>query len=217
MEGLFYFKNVRYKNILQIDKMTIQPKTITCFIGESGGGKSTILKLLNKSISPTEGNIYYQDKDLTDINSVDHRRAVLYMSQKPYMYPGTIKDNLIVGFRMQAKNPPNDKTLKAILRQLKLEKNLDDGAQHLSGGEAQRVALARLMLLDGDVYLLDEPSSALDDKSADIIFDAVVDFALKHHKTLVMITHTKTIAHRYAHKIYTIAHGRIYLEESNDH
>ncbi len=212
---LFYFQNVAYQRILSIDKMEINPYEVTCIVGESGGGKSTILKLLNKSISPTKGTIYYHDKDLADVDSITHRRKVLYLSQKPYMFKGTIKDNLIVGFNMQGITPPKDETLEALLDKLKLKKRLNDDAQYLSGGEAQRVALARLLLLDGDVYLLDEPSSALDDKSAGIIFETIVDFSLKHQKTLVMITHTKAIANQYAHKIYTIDQGHISKEEDN--
>ncbi len=212
---LFQFRDIMYKDILKIDHLSIAPKTITALVGKSGAGKSTILKVLNKTISPTGGKVFYEGRDLKEVDSIKHRRQVLYMNQKPYLFEGSIKDNLIIGFDIQEVDPPNDEALNAMLKKVKLNKKLDQKAAHLSGGEAQRLTLARLLLLDAPVYLLDEPSSALDDQSADIIFKAIVDFSVKHQKSLIMITHTKAHAKQFANHIITLDGGRVIKEERN--
>ena len=93
------------------------------------------------------------------------------------------------------------------------QKELTDNADKLSGGERQRLALARIMLLDPDVMLLDEPSSALDDETANIVIKNIANYAKQNNKTLVMVTHSKEIAEIYGEVIVEIKKGKLNNEK----
>ncbi len=204
---MFEIKDVEYKNVLRVKEMEVNEGEIVCIVGESGGGKSTLLRLLNKSLSPTKGTISFRETNLADLDSVSHRRNVVYLNQTPHMFPGTIRDNLLIALRFHEKEDLGDDALMTILRQVRLSKSLDMDVKHLSGGERQRLALGRVLLLDAEVYLMDEPSSSLDDESENLIIEAVVRFAKENNKTLIMVTHSKAQARKHADRIYEIKNG----------
>lgn len=213
---MFAFNNVRYKNVLDIPSLIIPRGTIVCLVGKSGGGKSTILRLLNKMISPTQGSITLDGDDLASFDSVHHRRRTLMLEQTPHIFKGTVRDNLHKPFILQGTAPPEEATLIAYLRMVALKQSLDDSASTLSGGEAQRLALARILLLDGDVYLLDEPSSALDEQTEADVIRTMVDFVRNNEKTMVMVTHSRAIAATYGDVIYGVDEGHVRREDNHE-
>jgi putative ABC transport system ATP-binding protein len=211
---LFEFNQVTYKSILSIDHLVINQGEITAILGESGAGKTTLLHLMNKMISPTSGIVKFNGNALESLNSVHHRKKVILMSQNPYLFPHTILDN----FKKVASIHNLDldeSSIKDLLNQVKIHKPLDTLVKTLSGGEAQRLALARIMVTNADVILLDEPSSALDDETERTIIDLIVKFAKSVHKTLIMVTHSKEIAKTFADRIYLFKDNKI-KELNND-
>lgn len=206
---MFLMENVRFKNILNIENMRIPQNKITCIVGESGSGKTTLLKLLNHLISCDEGEIWYKGKNLKELDPVMLRREVVMLSQVPLIFPGTIKDNIIMGLNFCEKPGIEDRELYELLKSVKLEKDLSADASQLSGGEKQRLALCRIMLMKPAVLLLDEPSSALDDETEKLIIEKIVQFTSINNKTLVMVTHSKNIARVYGEHIVTMDKGRI--------
>jgi ABC transporter related len=207
---MFTFENVKYKDILAIDDLKIELGKITCITGPSGSGKSTLLRLINKLISPDSGIITLNGEDIADINSVDYRRRVPMLSQSPVTFPGDIRENLLIGRKFQAKDEPSDDKLRKALKAVSLDESLDKDIENLSGGEQQRVSIARLMLLDSDIYLLDEPSSALDDLTEDFVIKSMVDMANDQNKTIIYVTHSKSMADKYSDKVIKIVDGRVY-------
>ncbi|MEN6463327.1 MAG: ABC transporter ATP-binding protein [Syntrophomonas sp.] len=205
---MFEFVNVKYKNILDLPALHIEKKRITTLVGPSGSGKTTILRLLNKMISPTEGTILFNDTDLSQINSIAHRRQVTMLSQNPAVFEGNIRDNLTMGLKFQDQSIPGDDLLKGILEQVKIRKPLDSTAYTLSGGEKQRLALGRVLLLDPQAYLLDEPSSSLDDVTEEIIIEMVTKHVKEKGKTLIMVTHSQVIAEKFSDTIIEISGGK---------
>jgi putative ABC transport system ATP-binding protein len=206
--ALFSCKNVKYRQILFIETLSIFAGHVTCIAGESGGGKTTLLKLFNKLISPTEGIIAFKGIDLSDIDSVQHRKNVVLLSQKPFMFEGTVKDNLLRGAIYHGLSL-EDQALLSALERVKLNQALDKDASTLSGGEAQRLALARVMLLNTEVILLDEPSSALDEDTERLVIDEIVAHVRQTGKSLIMVTHASHVARKYADIIYTIEKGTL--------
>lgn len=206
---MFLLKNVKYKNILNINNLSIEENKITSIIGESGSGKTTLLRLFNKLISCDSGEILYRDKSLNDINSIELRRKVVMLPQVPVVFPGTIKDNLLIGLEFAEKSKVNDEKLQNVLQMVHLNKQLSNGSENLSGGEKQRLALGRVILLDPDVFLLDEPSSALDEETEDNIIERLVEYTKQTKKTLIMIIHSKKVAQTYSDNIIEISQGKI--------
>jgi putative ABC transport system ATP-binding protein len=206
---LFELKNIKYKHILDIADLSFESEKITTLQGKSGGGKTTILKLLNKMISPCSGEILYNGKSLHDTNSVEHRRNVVMLSQNSIIFPGDIADNLNIALKFQDQKPASEQKLKEILEQLELEKQLHEPAENLSGGEKQRLALGRILLLNPDVYLFDEPSFSLDDTTEEFIIDMLTSHVRKKNKTAIIVTHSKEMASRYSDIIFEVVGGRI--------
>jgi putative ABC transport system ATP-binding protein len=206
---MFEIKKLYYKDILFIPSLVIPKGSFTAIVGRSGGGKSTFLLMLNKMLSPTEGEIYLEGRNIDSIDSVKLRRRVLYLNQKPYIFEGNVKDNLVKGLVFQHRSVPDDKTLEDTLNRVHLFVSLTRDAKTLSGGEAQRLALARLLLLDGDVYLFDEPSSALDEKSEIDVLTSVFDWLKSKQKTLIMVTHSKAVANKHTDRVLKIENGQI--------
>lgn len=213
---MFEFIDVKYKDILNLPTLYIEKEKITTLVGASGSGKTTILRMLNKLISPSQGRILFNGVDLREINSVAHRRRVTMLSQSPAIFEGTIRDNLVAGLRFQQREIPSDEALYQVLEQIKLKKPLESSANTLSGGEKQRLALGRLLLLNPEVYLLDEPSSALDDEMEEIIIQMLAKHVKKEGKTIVMVTHSKAIAEKYSDTIIEISEGRCVSRRCNN-
>jgi putative ABC transport system ATP-binding protein len=206
---MFNLQNVKYKNILLIDKLDMQKNKVTCIVGESGSGKSTILRLLNDIISPDSGEIYYNGTSLKDINPVLLRRKVVMLPQNPVVIEGNVKDNLVAGLRFCAMDIPKDDELLNMMSLIMLNKSLDESPEKFSGGEKQRMALARVLLMKPEVLLLDEPSSALDEKTEGAVIDNVVDYTRKSAISLIMVTHSKRVAQTYGEEVIEIKNGRI--------
>lgn len=206
---MFEFHDVTFKDIIKIDNLQINQNEVTCIIGPSGSGKSTMLKLINKLISPSSGYIAYNGKDIANIDPVSYRRRVPMLAQNPLTFKGSIRDNLLIGRKFQDKDPVSDEILNKALASVKLDKNLSTDMENLSGGECQRVSIARLMLLDSQIYLLDEPSSALDDITEDFVISTMVDMAKKENKTIIYVTHSSEISKKYSDRIIKIVDGEI--------
>lgn len=206
---MFILKGVKYKNILDIKLLNIKKNKVTCIIGESGSGKTTLLKLLNKLISCDSGEIFYHHQLLNDINTIELRRNIVMLPQSPAIFNGSIRDNLLIGLKFSEKQIVSDDKLFEVLNLVKLNKKLDEDAQKLSGGEKQRTALGRVILMKPEVLLLDEPSSALDEDTEHMIIDSLVNYTKENNKTLIMVTHSKKVASHFADEIIEIRKGTI--------
>ena len=206
---MFEFKNVRYKGIIQVDHLTIPSAKSTCIVGESGSGKTTLLRMLNKLISPDAGVIYYQGQPLEQIDSILLRRSVVMLPQTPVIFPGTVRDNLEAGLRFAEKPLASEEQLLKILTKVHLRKALDANADKLSGGEKQRLALGRIILMEPDVFMLDEPSSALDEETERLVIEETVNLAKEKGKTLIMVTHAKKIAEEFSDVMIEIKGGQV--------
>lgn len=209
MISLFSIKDLVYKDILDINRLELPGNKIICIVGESGSGKTTLLKMLNKLISPHKGEILYNNISLKDMDSISLRREVVMLSQIPAIFEGTIKDNLLIGLKFSEKPMVSDKVLEEALSFIKLNKNLLDDSENLSGGEKQRLALARVLIMNPKVFLLDEPSSALDEDTEKFVIEKLVNHTRKNNKTLIMVTHSKNISENYYDYLIEIKEGKI--------
>lgn len=206
---MFCLRGVRYRDILDIERLEIPEGKVTCIVGESGSGKTTLLRLLNKLISYDNGEIVYKGRSLKDIDSVELRRRVIMLPQTPVIFPGTVRDNLLIGLVFSEKPLVGEEKLLEIMEMVHLDKNFDEDAEKLSGGEKQRLALGRVLLMDPEAFLLDEPSSALDEDTEEVVIGGLVKYARERGKTVVMVTHSKQVARSFSDKIVEVSHGRV--------
>ncbi|WP_240456684.1 ABC transporter ATP-binding protein [Virgibacillus halodenitrificans] len=198
---MFEIVDVEVDSIFGMNHVKIEEQ-VTGIVGQSGSGKSTFLRLLNNLDTPSNGNIYYKSKSLMDIDPIKLRQRVVMVPQTPVIFDGTIYDNLVIGHEFCGQENPKERELQEMLHMLQLDKDLNTNASELSGGEKQRLALGRVLLMDtAEVYLLDEPSSALDDKTAEHVLGKVIDFSKNHDKQLIMVTHDQDLAKKYADKL----------------
>lgn len=206
---MFEIKNVKFKDILNIKKVKLNKNMITAILGSSGGGKTTFLKLLNNMITADQGKITYKDQDIESYDPVALRREVVMLPQDPEIFRGSIRDNFKITEKIADNVISENLNYEELLSQVSLTQNLADDAQKLSGGEKQRLALARVMLLEPEVLLLDEPSSSLDKITEEKIIKMVVDYVRKKDRTLIMVTHSLDIAEKFADRIINIESGKI--------
>lgn len=201
---MYTLRGVKYKGILNIDHLEIPKERIICIIGESGSGKTTLLKLLNHLISPDEGQILFQNRPLPQWDPISLRRKVMMLSQSPVIFEGSIRDNLLIGFKFCEKPPVGDAKIQEAIKIVRLNKDMSLNASLLSGGEKQRLAMARVLLLEPNVFLLDEPSSALDEETAQSVMEQMVEEVKRLKKTMIMVTHSKALVQGFAEHIIEI-------------
>ena len=174
---MFRLKKVRYKDILSIDRMEIPSGVITCVVGESGAG-----------------TIYYLGKPLETVHVIEHRRKVTMLSQTPLIVPGTVEENLQLGLQLTDRENGAAKELLNALETVLLDKKLSDNAETLSGGEKQRLGLARLLLMKPEVHLLDEPTAALDEETEIRVMERYFEAVKQEGGSAIIITHSKRLA-----------------------
>lgn len=173
-----------------IDLHVAEGQRIT-LTGPSGSGKSTILKLVASLISPTQGQINFQGKDLAELDPIAYRRQVSYCFQQPTLFGTTVADNLRFPFELRDE-PFNQQQAVELLWQVDLDESyLNKKIETLSGGEKQRVALIRNLLFPPKVLLLDEVTTGLDENSKAIVHKLIRNYH-QEGTTILEVTHDAT-------------------------
>jgi putative ABC transport system ATP-binding protein len=158
---------------------------IYSIVGPSGAGKSSLLRLINRLDEPDSGDVRYNDRDYRTIAPHELRRHIGYLFQTPYMFPGTIADNIRF-----AEPDISDTHLHQLLALVGLSDEMaSSDVEMLSGGEKQRVAMARLLATNPSVILLDEPTSSLDPTATRGIEKLVKKIAEERCLVAIMVTH----------------------------
>jgi putative ABC transport system ATP-binding protein len=181
---------------------------ITGIIGPSGSGKSTLLRLLNKLISPTEGLITFNGENVTNIPSPQLRKQIGMVQQRPYLFAGDVKSNLLYGPRIWKVDYPDEKLLQLLKRVALNGDFMDRNIDGLSGGEQQRVSLARTLANDPCAILLDEPTSALDIVSEEIIENTLKQLSKEGIK-IIIVTHSLEQTKRLVDELLFLKDGRL--------
>lgn len=214
MTACFSLHNVRFLDVLDIAALDIATGRVTAIVGKSGSGKSTLLRLLNKLISPTAGTITWHGQDLATIDPIQHRRRVVMLAQQPVIFDGTVRDNLLIGRRFAEMAPVDDDLLRRTLETVQLDQPLDTSTATFSGGEKQRLAFGRVLIMQPDTLLLDEPSSALDEGTEYAVISGTLAWAREHDITCIMVTHASEIAREFADQIIELEDGRVVTTET---
>jgi putative ABC transport system ATP-binding protein len=207
--------NGRETAILSDISFSARSGEVTAIVGPSGGGKSSLIRLINRLSDPTSGSILLDGMDIARIDPLSLRRRVAMVLQKPFMFEGTVLTNLQRPFLFRMEPLPNadsDEVRKVMeLAHLAPEMIARD-SRSLSLGEQQRVSLARALITKPQVLLLDEPTSALDRPTADYLAATFHDICRSQQLIVILVTHDLRLAGRIADHLLYLEGGRI-LEE----
>ena len=177
---------------------------ITVVAGASGAGKTTLLRLCNRLEVPTTGMVCYRDKDVQHVDPLDLRRRVGMVFQRPVLFAGTVRDNLEVATPGLADAPYADALERVSLDRSFLERQ----ASTLSGGEAQRMCLARTLLTGPETLLLDEPTSALNAEPK-LAFERLTNELAEQGVTVLWVTHDHEQTRRLGGRSIYLERGRV--------
>jgi putative ABC transport system ATP-binding protein len=177
-------------------------------VGPSGSGKTSLLRLLNRLDEPSSGTVYLDGLDYRQIVPRDLRRRVGMVMQRPYLFPGTVADNLRFGPRQRGE-VLSDARIEELLTGVGLGGYASRDVANLSGGEAQRVSFARTLANSPEVLLLDEPTSALDEDSKGDVEKIILQIRHEQGIPCVLVTHDAAQAVRLAQRALVLDTGRI--------
>lgn len=194
-------------DVLRGITVDVRAGALVAVVGPSGAGKSTLLSLLNRLEDPDRGHIRYRGRELAGWNVLELRRRVGLVFQQPVMLDGTVEENLLFGPRLAKSEQAIDTS--AWLERVGLPADmLQRPARELSGGEQQRVALARTLVNDPEVLLLDEVTSSLDPESGRIIEVLIRDLN-GQGLTCIWVTHDLDQTRRLDSQVWVLIDGRL--------
>lgn len=206
-------KSYKDKKVLNNVSFQIETGTITTIIGESGCGKTTTLKMINRLIEPTQGKITIKDEDISKMNPIKLRRKIGYVIQQTGLFPHmTVRENIELISKLENKNRKKikERTLEMMdMVALNPDEFLDRYPSELSGGQQQRIGIARAFATDPEIILMDEPFSALDPVTRVSLQDELISLQEKFHKTIVFVTHDMDEAIKISDKIAIMESGNL--------
>ncbi len=196
--------------VLAVPHLDIQRGEVLAIVGPNGAGKTTLLLALANLLGKQEGEIKFEGKPLSDWDPLKHRRRISLVFQNPLLLDMSVADNVSLGLKFRGL--PRDEVTARVrhwMRRLGIEALGARRAGELSGGEAQRVCLARAFVLEPQLLLLDEPFPALDPPTRLKLLDDLAQLLADDHRTAVLVTHNLKEAGRLGDRVAVIVSGRL--------
>jgi len=216
--------NVKVKNLnkkigkfhlLKDINLDFEDEGVNILIGPNGAGKTSLLRIIGLLDNPTSGEILFDGKSSTHFISKDrlnYRRKMGVVFQEPIILDGTVYQNISYGLKFRQLELQKDK-IEEVIFKVGLLNKIKEEAKKLSTGEKQRLQLARVLVANLDLYLLDEPTSNLDPISTKKIEEIILEL-VKLKKTIILTTHNLLQAKQFAKKIFFIKDGKL-VQEGN--
>jgi putative ABC transport system ATP-binding protein len=192
-----------------VDDISVQVRAgeVLGVVGPSGSGKSSFLRLLNRLDEPTSGTVFFEDIDYRQIPPRELRRKIGMVTQRPFLFPGSVFQNVSFG-PQQRGEVFSEARAEELLTRVGLGSYASRDVANLSGGEAQRVSLARALANSPIVLLLDEPTSALDEQAKAEVESLIHEIIRETHLTCIVVTHDMAQAARIATRVMMLEKGR---------
>lgn len=204
-------------DVLKELSLVVEKGEKVAILGQSGSGKSTLLSLLAGIDRPDKGSMNFEGHELQSLNEKEltklRSEKIGIIFQQFHLLPHlNALEN--VSLPLEIKGLPEDDRAKKALEDVGLGHRLDHFPSQLSGGEKQRVAIARSMVIEPDLLLADEPSGSLDEDTGDSVMDLIFELVDKKNKALILVTHNRALAEK-CQKIYRLEHGALHLVSSD--
>jgi tungstate transport system ATP-binding protein len=192
---------------LDLPALEVQQGEFLAILGPTGAGKSTLLRLLHFLDAPEAGRVLYDGMPISFPASLEIRRSIGMIFQRPLMLSGSVRDNIAFGLKVRGERDP--RRVDDLLSRFKLTHLARREARLVSGGEMQRLALARALACRPRVLLLDEPAASLDPGHAAVIEGIIREFHRQDGTTIVLATHNLGQARRLSERVGLLAAGRL--------
>jgi len=193
---------------LEVGCLEIHPQETLAIIGPNGAGKSTLLLVLSRLLPPLSGRVIYYGTDLNNLNELDYRRRIALVLQKPFLFNTSVYNNVATGLRFRKTDVREvEKRVTDWLKRLRIDHLADRHASTLSGGQAQRVSLARALVLEPELLLLDEPFGALDTQTRWSLMEDMRHLLDDTGITTVFITHAQDEALFFGDRVAVLLDG----------
>ena len=199
-------REVGGKTIVRLASFTLRAGEVVAITGPSGAGKSSVLRLLNRLDAPTAGRVWLEGLETTGLAVRELRRRVGMVMQQANLFPGTVAENVRYGPALRNESMTGDQ-VEELLSTVGLGGYAERDVSGLSGGEAQRVSLARTLANRPQVLLLDEPTSALDDAAKMVVEEALRAAMEKVEGACLIVTHDAAQAARLAQRTLVMREG----------
>jgi putative ABC transport system ATP-binding protein len=204
-------REVEGRRLVDDVSFSVERGDVVAIIGPSGSGKSSLLRLLNRLDEPTRGTVFLEGEDYREIAPRELRRRVGMLLQQPFLFPGSVAENLAFGPQAHGGTLAPERA-EELLGSVGLTGYGQRDVGRLSGGEAQRVSLARTLANEPEVVLLDEPTSALDEAAQLGVEELICGIIDQRGLTCVIVTHDHTQAARMAKRAILLEAGRVVAE-----
>lgn len=199
--------------ILNIDELQIEDQKITSLLGENGAGKSTFLGILGLTLTQHSGELEFYSEKVTGNNRQNFRRNIAVVQQKPYLFNLSVMKNIELGLKIRGvSKPERQKRASAVLSEMNLDFMRDRRAHELSGGEIQKVAIARALVLEPKILLLDEPFTHLDSQSGSELEKLIKDLNTHSGQTIIFSTHNQYQAQIMSDNVINLVDTRAFTE-----
>lgn len=206
IRDLVVYRNGRFR--LEVGSLDIYLKETLAIIGPNGAGKSTLLLVLSRLLPPQSGKIYYDGLDLNTLDELDYRRRIALVLQEPLLFNTSVYNNVAIGLRFRKMDAREiEKRATDWLRRLRINHLKDRHAATLSGGQAQRVSLARALVLEPELLLLDEPFGSLDAQTRWSLMDELRHLLDDTGTATVFITHSQDEALFFGDRVAVLLEG----------
>jgi tungstate transport system ATP-binding protein len=196
------------RDVLQIDSLEIKRGETLAVIGPNGAGKSTFLLALADLIKPARGEILFKNKSIKDWDELEYRRRIAFVFQDPLLMDMSVQDNIALGLRFRGVKNFQEHVFKWS-KAMGVEALLKRRAGQLSGGEAQRVSLARAFVLDPELLLMDEPFSAVDPQTRTQLLKDLSRVLAQDHRTTIFVTHNLKEAAQFGDRVAVMIDGEL--------
>jgi len=215
MTNLYQLKNITFNYgadfSLSDINIDINKSNIISIVGPNGSGKTSLLNILSFLYLPHAGALIYKDEELNKTNIVQFKKTVGYIQQNPYLLRGTVFKNIELGLKLKHVDKEiRVKKVFEIMKLLGIAELSERSSRSLSGGEAQKVAIAQVLVLEPEVLILDEPFTYLDKKSIRDIEHIIIALKSELKKTVIFTTHNQIQAQCLADDIYSVVKGKVF-------